>query len=156
MNKTRRDGWAMSLAMITAKQATCSRKQVGCIVLSTDGHVIGSGYNGTPRGVEHCFHPPGNSDPCSKAVHAEVNALCGMLRHGGSSTLKATAYVTLSPCLACSHLLIAAGVSRVVWTDDYRDLSGVEWLASLPGSFREDDRLGGLLKSIRIETFESL
>ena len=40
----------------------------------------------------------------------------------------ATLYVTLSPCRECSKLIHQSGISRVVYSEAYKDLSGVEFL----------------------------
>lgn len=62
-------------------------------------------------------------------VHAEVNALLQLLRSGQSS-LGLAVFITHAPCLNCSILLAAAGVSRIVFADLYRDHRGLEYLAS--------------------------
>lgn len=49
-----RDEWAMELAQVTARRSTCCRRQVGCILLSSRGHVLGTGYNGVAAGLPHC------------------------------------------------------------------------------------------------------
>ena len=35
----------------------------------------------------------------------------------------ATAYVSLSPCLQCSKLIIQSGIKRVVFREEYRDVT---------------------------------
>jgi dCMP deaminase len=49
-----KDQWAISLAQVTAKRATCLRRQVGCVLLSARGHVLATGYNGVAAGQKHC------------------------------------------------------------------------------------------------------
>lgn len=49
-----RDEWAMQLALITAKRATCLRRAVGCVLLNERGHVLSTGYNGVASGQKHC------------------------------------------------------------------------------------------------------
>ena len=39
-----------------------------------------------------------------------------------------TLYVTLSPCIDCAKLIIQAGISRLVYLDEYRDISGIKLL----------------------------
>jgi AsmA protein len=40
----------------------------------------------------------------------------------------ATLYVTASPCIECSKLIIQAGIKRVVYGEKYRIMDGVELL----------------------------
>jgi dCMP deaminase len=49
-----KDQWAIELAQVTAKRATCLRRQVGCVLVNARGHVLATGYNGVARGQEHC------------------------------------------------------------------------------------------------------
>lgn len=65
---------------------------------------------------------------CKNATHAEANALAYAARQG-ISTDGCTLYVTVSPCDTCSRLLIAAGIRRVVWHEEYRDPAGLNLLA---------------------------
>lgn len=53
------DEWAMSLALATAKRATCLRRAVGCVLLSARGHVLATGYNGVAVGLPHCNESTG-------------------------------------------------------------------------------------------------
>jgi len=65
---------------------------------------------------------------CRNATHAEANALAFAARHG-IATDGTTLFVTVSPCLDCSRLLIAAGVRAVFYREEYRDGSGFRLLA---------------------------
>ncbi len=49
-----KDQWAMDLALVTARRATCLRRQCGCILLNARGHVLATGYNGVAAGQAHC------------------------------------------------------------------------------------------------------
>jgi dCMP deaminase len=44
----------MDLALVTAKRATCLRRQVGAVLLNARGHVLATGYNGVAAGQAHC------------------------------------------------------------------------------------------------------
>jgi dCMP deaminase len=37
-------------------------------------------------------------------------------------------YITLSPCKECSKLIHQAGIKRVVYATQYKDVSGIEFL----------------------------
>lgn len=73
--------------------------------------------------------------PCDKlklttkyeVLHAESNAIAKCAKWGGR-TEGSTLYVTLSPCFECAKLIIQAGIKRVVYKDEYRDITGLELL----------------------------
>jgi dCMP deaminase len=124
----------LHMARILSTLGTCSRAQVGCII-TRNGRAISWGYNGAPPGMPHCMdnnhgYPLVETryeNGCLNATHAEANALAAAARQG-ISTEGATLYTTVSPCTTCSRLIIAAGIARVVWTETYRDTSGIELL----------------------------
>ena len=64
-------------------------------------------------------------------IHAELNAIAKIAAQGGEGLAGSTLYVTLSPCVECCKLLAQVGISRVVYRDQYRDLSGVDVLTSM-------------------------
>ena len=113
-----------ALAKVWALRSTCSRRQVGAVVVK-DNHVIGQGYNGVASGATHCIDggcprggmgpevPPGadyNQFPCY-AIHAEHNAILGA---GIRSCDEATLFVTAEPCQQCTNLIQHAKIGRVV------------------------------------------
>ena len=60
-------------------------------------------------------------------MHAEANAITKVAKSNNSSE-GATLYVTSSPCLECSKLIIQAGIKRVVFTENYRLEDGINLL----------------------------
>ena len=60
-------------------------------------------------------------------LHAEANAITKVAKSGNSSQ-GATLYVTASPCIECSKLIIQAGISRVVYSEEYRLDDGIRLL----------------------------
>ena len=88
--------------------------------------IISDGYNGTPSGFENkCEDDTNASKPY--VLHAEANAITKIARSHNSSD-NATLYVTASPCMECSKLIIQAGIKRVVYGETYRIMDGVELL----------------------------
>jgi len=63
----------------------------------------------------------------NSVVHAEANAISYAAKEG-ISTNNCTLYVTLSPCMNCANLIIQAGIKEVVYLEEYRDKSGVNYL----------------------------
>lgn len=121
----------MQMAEAAARRSTCYRMSVGAILVDQN-NVIGIGYNGPPAGQEHCTGVtcPGNSG-CTRAVHAEVNALhrssiSPASFHHDYSFRKI--YVTASPCLACAQELVDYGVMNVFFTNEYRIKDGIDYL----------------------------
>lgn len=103
----------------------CKRKQVGAIIVK-DRMIISDGYNGTPSGFENCCEDEENLTKWY-VLHAEANAILKVASSTQSSE-GATLYITLSPCKDCSKLIHQAGIKRVVYHEEYKDTSGIDFL----------------------------
>ncbi|MBR6016994.1 MAG: dCMP deaminase family protein [Paludibacteraceae bacterium] len=123
--QTRRDYLYMRMARTWAENSYCVRRKVGALLVK-DQMIISDGYNGTPSGFENVCEDENNvSYPY--VLHAEANAISKVARSNNSSDC-ATLYVTASPCLECSKLIIQAGIKRVVYGEEYRLMDGVDLL----------------------------
>lgn len=60
-------------------------------------------------------------------LHAEANAITKLAKTNNSS-VGATIYVTLSPCLECAKLIVQSGIKRVVYMEEYRITDGIDFL----------------------------
>ncbi len=119
------DSRYLRMAQIWAENSYCVRRKVGAILVK-DKMIISDGYNGTPSGFENvCEDENGLTKPY--VLHAEANAITKVAKSANNSE-HATLYVTTSPCIECAKLIIQAGISRVVYTDSYRILDGIELL----------------------------
>ena len=115
----------LEMAAVWAKNSYCTRRQVGAILVK-DRMIISDGYNGTPSGFENvCEDENGVTKPY--VLHAEANAITKVAKSGNSSE-GATLYVTASPCMECSKLIIQSGIRRVVYKDEYRLTDGIDLL----------------------------
>lgn len=115
----------LQMASIWARNSYCKRRQVGALLVK-DNMIISDGYNGTPSGFENvCEDENGVTKPY--VLHAEANAISKIAKSGNNSD-GATLYVTASPCIECSKLIIQAGIKRVVYRDEYRLTDGVDLL----------------------------
>ena len=115
----------LRMARIWAENSYCQRRKVGAILVK-DQMIISDGYNGTPAGFENiCEDEGGVTKPY--VLHAEANAITKVARSSNSSE-GSTLYITASPCLECSKLIIQAGIKRVVYTDLYRIQDGLDVL----------------------------
>lgn len=63
-------------------------------------------------------------------LHAEANAITKLAKTNNSS-VGATVYVTLSPCLDCAKLIVQSGIKRVVYMEEYRITDGVDFLKNI-------------------------
>ena len=119
------DSRYMRMAMIWAENSYCQRRKVGALIVK-DKMIISDGYNGTPAGFENiCEDDNGLTKPY--VLHAEANAITKIARSSNNSE-GATLYVTTSPCIECSKLIIQAGIKRVVYADEYHITDGLDLL----------------------------
>jgi len=125
MKQRKYDKAYLKMAQEWAKLSHCQRKQVGALIVN-DRMIISDGYNGCPSGFENpCEDHNGNTK--WYVLHAEANAILKVARSTHNCN-GATLYLTLSPCKECSKLILQAGISRVVYLDEYKDTSGLEFL----------------------------
>lgn len=115
----------LKMAEIWAQNSYCKRRKVGALLVK-DKMIISDGYNGTPSGFENECEDEENKTK-TYVLHAEANAITKVAKSGNSS-LGATLYVTSSPCIECSKLIIQAGIKRVVFTNNYRLEDGINLL----------------------------
>lgn len=119
------DSRYLRMAAIWSENSYCRRRKVGALLVKGD-MIISDGYNGTPSGFENCCEDSeGRTFPY--VLHAEANAITKVARSHNSSS-GSTLYVTSSPCLECSKLIIQAGIKRVVFSEYYRICEGIELL----------------------------
>ena len=119
------DNRYLRMAEIWAENSYCKRRQVGAILVK-DKMIISDGYNGTPSGFENvCEDANGITFPY--VLHAEANAITKVARSNNSSE-GATLYVTTSPCIECSKLIIQSGIRRIVFRELYRITDGSKLL----------------------------
>ncbi|TAJ13828.1 CMP deaminase [Marinilabiliaceae bacterium JC017] len=115
----------LAMARIWAQNSYCKRRQVGAILVK-EKMIISDGYNGTPSGFENECEDTGNKTK-PYVLHAEANAITKVARSNNSSD-GATLYVTASPCIECSKLIIQAGIKRVVFSENYTTDDGINLL----------------------------
>ena len=115
----------LRMATIWSENSYCERRKVGALIVK-DKMIISDGFNGTPTGFENVCEDENNvSKPY--VLHAVANAITKIARSGNNSD-GATLYVTDSPCIECSKLIIQAGIKRVVYMREYRLTDGVDLL----------------------------
>lgn len=115
----------LKMARIWAENSYCKRRQVGALIVK-DKMIISDGYNGTPSGFENVCEDENNVTK-PYVLHAEANAITKIARSGNNSD-GATLYVTAAPCIECAKLIIQAGISRVIYSEEYRIEDGINLL----------------------------
>lgn len=115
----------LKMATEWSKLSYCKRRQVGALIVK-DKMIISDGYNGTPSGFENICEDEDNYTKWY-VLHAEANAIL-KVASSTQSCKGATLYITMSPCKGCSKLVHQAGINRVVFIEQYKDTSGIEFL----------------------------
>lgn len=115
----------LRMAKIWAENSYCIRRQVGALIVKNQ-MIISDGYNGTPAGFENVCEDENNRTK-PYVLHAEANAITKVAASNNNST-DATIYVTSSPCIECSKLIIQAGIKRVVFSEKYHTEEGINLL----------------------------
>lgn len=120
------DSTYMGTAILHSNLSRCIRKKVGAVIVTKHGVVL-TGFNGTPVGRPNaCEFIDENGEYITKneTMHAELNAILKAAKEGVSVD-DSTLYVTLSPCVQCSAMITQAGIKRVVFKEEYRDIQGI-------------------------------
>lgn len=115
----------LRMARIWAENSYCKRRKVGALVVK-EKMIVSDGYNGTPSGFENVCEDA-NNVTLPYVLHAEANAITKLARSSNNSD-GATLYVTASPCIECSKLIVQAGIRRVVYGERYRLEDGINLL----------------------------
>ena len=80
----------MNIAVQVSLRSTCIRRKVGAVIVK-DNEILGSGYNGSPKGLPNCCDDPtrcyrtkhnipsGQKLELCYAQHAEINAMFNAL-----------------------------------------------------------------------------
>lgn len=142
-----RDEYFLKMAELVATRSTCLRRNVGCVLINSRGHVLATGYNGVAAGLPHCNHE-------NKAFYMAIDASDEGFRPGGIQYLNAcpganspsgtnldgceaihaeenallqcrdvweieTCYCTTAPCFSCLKKLRNTSATRIVFLEDY-------------------------------------
>lgn len=136
-SKSELDSIYMGVAKLHASLSKAQRMHVGaCMVLSTG--ILVPGVNGLPRELGNVCEEKvweSNEQPFGdmgewvlktkiEVIHAEEACILKAAKEG-LSVFGSTIYITHPPCRHCASMMIAVGVTRVVYDNTYRDLSGL-------------------------------
>jgi dCMP deaminase len=125
----------LHMAQLVSLRGTCARRKVGCVLVNWRSHVIGTGYNGPPSGVEHCVDVPcpgaqlasGTGLDVCRAVHGELNSI---LQCATPYDICA-AYITTAPCMSCTKALMNTSCQEIHFLETYPHAAEAEalWLS---------------------------
>ena len=124
----------MDWARRCAELSHARRLHVGAVIVKDDT-VISYGYNGMPAGWDNNCEdeikwPNGDIKFLTtkpEVLHAESNAIAKLAKSNNSG-LGADLFVTHAPCMECAKLIFQSGISRVYYSENYRDDSGIKFL----------------------------
>ena len=130
MDRPDKDRYFLDIALSVAARSTCTRRKFGAVLVK-DSTIVGTGYNGTARGVVNCYEvgcikdemesPQGVAYDYCPAVHAEENAIINSNR---SDRIGATLYIagrdrdgklTMAvPCQRCRRKIMNSQIKDVI------------------------------------------
>lgn len=115
-----------NVAEVIKKRSVCLFYQVGAVI-AKGSQLLSMGYNGPPRGIDHC-----DQVGCAKIIngkvkkhqglcrgaHAEMNAIANAASLGINIS-DADLFVTYRPCASCAKTIINAKIKKVFYLKDY-------------------------------------
>lgn len=113
------DEYFMGIALLSAQRSKDPSTQVGACIVNKDKRIVGTGYNGFPRGCSDDEFPWAREGDFGETKypfvsHAELNAVL----NSTTSLSGCTIYVALFPCNECAKVVIQAGITEVVYLSD--------------------------------------
>ena len=111
------DEYFSKIVMTTSERSPCGRLQVGCLLVK-DNRIVSQGYNGFLPGCPHESIIRNNHEQAT--LHAEQNALIDCAKRGVSCE-GCLAYITHYPCIICTRLLLAGGIKKIKYVNDYKN-----------------------------------
>jgi dCMP deaminase len=135
MNRKSKDVYFSEIADLVSTRSTCLRNHVGAVIVK-DSQILSTGYNGAPKGLPHCEElggcmrerlgvKSGERHELCRGLHAEQNAIIQAAFHGVSVN-GAKLYCTTRPCSICTKMIINAGITEVIYMEDYQDSLAIE------------------------------
>ena len=149
LHRPSKDESFMEIAQAVSMRSTCLRRRYGAVIVSRDGRIVSTGYNGAPRHRANCSDlgsclradlkiKPGTHYELCRAVHAEANAIINgnhldivgsTLYLAGSEALTNAPTKNMRPCAMCERLILNAQIARVVLRDENGHLISVDPLS---------------------------
>ncbi len=113
------DQYFITMAYLVSMKSKDPSTRVGAIIVGRDNEIRSTGYNGFPRGVNDSLERYNDKDYKYYASnHAEENSILHCARIG-VSTIGCILYTTWRPCSYCAKAIIQAGISTVVYHEEF-------------------------------------
>lgn len=146
IHRPSKDQSFMEIAQAVSMRSTCLRRRYGAVIVSRDGRIVSTGYNGAPRHRANCTDlgsclreelkiKPGTHYELCRAVHAEANAIINgnpldivgsTLYLAGSEAVTNAPTKNMRPCAMCERMILNAQIARVVLRDENGNLISVD------------------------------
>jgi dCMP deaminase len=107
------DQYFMSIAKAISVRSKDPMTQVGAILVDSNNHIIGTGYNGFEPGVIETKELWQRPTKYQYVKHAERNCIKYCIKE----TKGATLYSSLFPCSECAILIRDAEIRKVYYSD---------------------------------------
>ena len=121
-NRPSWDEYFIKICLCTRERSPCERLKVGCLLVK-ENRIISQGYNGFLPGCPHKSIIRDNHEQAT--VHAEQNAIADCAKRGVCCK-DSIAYITHYPCIICTRILLASGVKKIYYLEDYKNDNLVE------------------------------
>ncbi len=130
MARKSKDQYFGEIADLVSTRSTCLRNHVGAVIVK-ESQILSTGYNGAPKGLPHCEElggclreklgvKSGERHELCRGLHAEQNAIIQAAYHGVSVN-GVKIYCTTLPCSICTKMIINAGITEIVYIEEYED-----------------------------------
>lgn len=123
----KRLSWYVEILDVVKTRSGC-HKQVGALLINSKNHIVSMGFNGSPPKMPHCkdrgcfkierYEGGCIHSHCISTVHAEINTLANF---EGSFNQELVMISTYEPCLSCVKTLMAFGIKKVFYLNEYID-----------------------------------
>jgi dCMP deaminase len=125
MNKDKWHKRFFDLAKYIAKWSEDPSTQVGAVIVSSDKHIVSTGYNGLPTRVKNKEDRWVRPDKYMYVEHAERNAIYQAARYG-KSVKGCILYTTMYPCADCMRAIIQSGIKEI-YTEEFFAPRAKKW-----------------------------
>jgi dCMP deaminase len=115
----------INIANEVKKRSPDPCRKVGSVLVSKTNRILSTGYNSSPAGIPSKEVDWTDRDFVhSIVIHAETNAIL----YAESKFESSKMYITTSPCKDCIKNIAAAGVKKVFYREEYKDIEKVKTL----------------------------
>jgi dCMP deaminase len=110
------DTYFMALCYLISQRSIDTSTCCGAVLVSKEGRILSTGYNGPVRGSIDMNVPMTRPDKYMFMIHSEENCL---LSYSGSfqDLEGSTMYITGTPCSVCFRMMLQKGIKRFVYAN---------------------------------------